>query len=49
MFVDINDRKVAEDALQKTNKKLSMLSNITRHDIKNQADRAFHVPADGKK
>jgi len=36
MFVDINDRKLAEDALQKTNKKLSMLSNITRHDIKNQ-------------
>jgi len=36
MFVDINDRKMAEDALQRTNKKLSMLSTITRHDIKNQ-------------
>jgi PAS domain S-box-containing protein len=36
MFVDINDRKLAEDALQKTNKKLAMLSSITRHDIKNQ-------------
>ena len=36
MYVDIHDRKLAEEALQKTNKKLSMLSNITRHDIKNQ-------------
>ena len=36
MFVDIHDRKLAEDALQKTNKKLSILSTITRHDIKNQ-------------
>ena len=38
-----------KERLKKTNKKLSMLSNITRHDIKNHADRAFHVPADGKK
>jgi PAS domain S-box-containing protein len=36
MFIDIHDRKLAEDTLQKTNKKLSMLSTITRHDIKNQ-------------
>jgi len=36
LFVDIHDRKLAEDALQKTNKKLSMLSSVTRHDIKNQ-------------
>jgi PAS domain S-box-containing protein len=36
IFTDINDLKMAEDALQKTNKKLSMLSTITRHDIKNK-------------
>ncbi len=36
MFVDINDRKMAEDALQRINKKLTMLSTITRHDIKNK-------------
>jgi len=36
LFVDIHDRKLAEEALQKSNKKLSMLSSITRHDIKNQ-------------
>ena len=36
MFVDIHDRKLAEEALQKTNKKLAMLSTTTRHDIKNQ-------------
>ncbi|ABS54985.1 multi-sensor signal transduction histidine kinase [Methanoregula boonei 6A8] len=36
MFVDIHDRKLAEDALQKTNRKLSILSSVTRHDIKNQ-------------
>jgi PAS domain S-box-containing protein len=36
MYLDINDRKLAEDALQKTNKKLSILSTITRHDITNQ-------------
>jgi len=36
LFVDIHDRKLAEEALQKTNKKLSMLSSVTRHDIKNQ-------------
>ncbi len=36
MFVDINDLKMAKEALQSTNKKLSMLSTITRHDIKNK-------------
>ncbi|MGB8309426.1 MAG: PAS domain S-box protein [Methanoregula sp.] len=36
MYLDINDRKLTEDALQKTNKKLSILSAITRHDIRNQ-------------
>ncbi|MEN6396448.1 MAG: PAS domain S-box protein [Methanoregula sp.] len=36
LFIDINDRRIAEDALKRTNKKLSMLSTITRHDIKNQ-------------
>ena len=36
IFVDINDLKISKDALQRTNKKLSMLSTITRHDIKNK-------------
>jgi len=36
MFVDIHERKLAGEALEKTNKKLSMLSTVTRHDIKNQ-------------
>jgi PAS domain S-box-containing protein len=34
--VDITDRKRAEEALQKANKQLNLLSNITRHDILNQ-------------
>jgi len=33
---DISERKSAEDALRLTNKKLKILSGITRHDIKNQ-------------
>lgn len=33
---DITERKRAEAALQITNKKLNLLSSITRHDIKNQ-------------
>ena len=33
---DITERKHAEDALRKVNKKLNLLSSITRHDIKNQ-------------
>ena len=33
---DIQDRKLAEDALRQVNKKLTLLSSITRHDIKNQ-------------
>jgi len=36
IFVDINDLRISKDALQGTNKKLSMLSTITRHDIKNK-------------
>jgi PAS domain S-box-containing protein len=36
IFVDINDLKMAKDALQRTNKKLSMLSMVTRHDIRNK-------------
>ena len=35
MIVDINDRKMTEDALKRTNVKLSILSAVTRHDIKN--------------
>lgn len=33
---DITDQKRAENALQQTNKKLNLLSGITRHDIINQ-------------
>ncbi len=33
---DITERKQAEEALQKASKKNSMLSSITRHDIRNQ-------------
>lgn len=33
---DITERKVAENALKEANKKLNLLSSITRHDITNQ-------------
>lgn len=33
---DISERKQAEDALRQANKKLNLLSSITRHDIRNQ-------------
>jgi PAS domain S-box-containing protein len=33
---DITERKVAEEALSQANKKLNLLSSITRHDINNQ-------------
>ena len=33
---DITERKLAEDALRSANKKLNLLSGITRHDINNQ-------------
>jgi PAS domain S-box-containing protein len=33
---DITERKKAEDALQKANRQLNLLSSITRHDILNQ-------------
>jgi PAS domain S-box-containing protein len=33
---DITERKQAEEALHQANKKLNLLSGITRHDIKNQ-------------
>jgi len=36
VLADITDRKKMEDALQQTNRKLNLLSSITRHDIKNQ-------------
>jgi len=35
-FVDITDHKRTEDALREANKKLNLLSGITRHDIRNQ-------------
>ena len=35
LFADISDRKKAEEALKKANKKLQTLSGITRHDINN--------------
>ncbi len=34
--LDITDRKAAEEALQTANKKLQLLSSITRHDIMNK-------------
>ena len=36
IFEDITERKRAEDALRLSNKKLNLLSSITRHDINNQ-------------
>ncbi|MDD1694070.1 MAG: PAS domain S-box protein [Methanoregula sp.] len=36
VITDITDRKAAEDALSRVNRKLTILSSITRHDIKNQ-------------
>jgi PAS domain S-box-containing protein len=33
---DITDRKLIKDALEQTNRKLNLLSSITRHDIVNQ-------------
>ncbi len=33
---DITERKLAEEALRQVNKKLNLLSSITRHDINNQ-------------
>jgi PAS domain S-box-containing protein len=33
---DITDRKIAEEAFRQANKKLNLLSSITRHDINNQ-------------
>jgi PAS domain S-box-containing protein len=35
-FVDITDRKHAEEALRQANIKLGILNNVTRHDISNQ-------------
>jgi len=35
-FIDISDRKLTEKALFQANKKLNLLSGITRHDISNQ-------------
>ena len=36
VITDITERKAAEDALSRLNNKLTILSSITRHDIKNQ-------------
>jgi PAS domain S-box-containing protein len=36
MIVDINDRKMTEEAFKKANTKLNILSAVTRHDIKNR-------------
>ncbi len=33
---DVTDRKIAQDALVQSNKKLNLLSSITRHDVLNQ-------------
>jgi PAS domain S-box-containing protein len=36
LVVDITERKAFQDALEQANRKLNLLSNITRHDILNQ-------------
>ncbi|MDD1660975.1 MAG: PAS domain S-box protein [Methanomicrobiales archaeon] len=36
LFRDMTDRKMAEEALRNANKKLNLLSTVTRHDILNQ-------------
>ncbi len=36
IFEDITERKRAEEALRQANRKLNLLSGITRHDIRNQ-------------
>jgi len=36
VITDITERKAAEEALFRVNKKLTILSSVTRHDIKNQ-------------
>jgi PAS domain S-box-containing protein len=36
LLTDFTERKYAEGALQMANKKLNLLTNVTRHDIKNQ-------------
>lgn len=46
---DVTELQRAEDALRTANKKLNLLSSITRHDILNQLaalDGAFHILAD---
>jgi PAS domain S-box-containing protein len=35
-YLDITERKLASEALRQANKKLNLLSGITRHDIRNQ-------------
>ncbi|HVN73652.1 MAG TPA: PAS domain S-box protein [Methanoregula sp.] len=35
-FIDISDRKRAEEALTRANTKLGLLATVTRHDIRNQ-------------
>jgi PAS domain S-box-containing protein len=35
-FVDISEQKKSEEALEQVNRKLNLLSSITRHDINNQ-------------
>ena len=35
-IIDISERKRAEEAIRQANKKLTMLSSITRHDIRNK-------------
>lgn len=36
IFVDVTESKMAAEALRLSNQKLNLLSNITRHDIRNQ-------------
>ena len=43
VLTDITERKRAEEALRSANKKLNLLSGITRHDIKNQTPRPLGI------
>ncbi|MDO9033750.1 MAG: ATP-binding protein [Methanoregula sp.] len=36
IYEDVTERKLAEEALKQTNKKLNLMSSVTRHDILNQ-------------
>ena len=44
VFRDNTERKIAEEALRNVNRKLNLLSSVTRHDMLNQADVHRRLP-----